>query len=83
MLKTKNLLRGTAKSVPAQTGPSEDGRTEELLSFKQLAEKLDCSVSYLKKLRNKKIISPEISFSRFIRFRLSAVIEALQRRSFL
>jgi hypothetical protein len=60
-----------------------EGRTEELLSFKQLAEKLDCSVSYLKKLKRQKVIFPEINFCRFIRFRLSAVIEALQRRSCL
>lgn len=54
---------------------------EKLLSAKELAEKLGCSLSYIKKLRKERKIQPEISFFRFVRYRLSAVVSALKRRN--
>ncbi len=56
---------------------------EDLLSPSELAKKLKCSISYIKKLRRMKVIHPAISRPRFVRYRLSEVIVALQKRSLL
>lgn len=56
---------------------------EEILSAKQLADRLGCSLSYVKKLRKQKKIHPEIKLGRFVRYNLRTVIEALQKRSLL
>lgn len=60
-----------------------DNQIECNLSAKQLADKLGCSLSYIKKLRAKKVIIPEIKLGRFVRYSLKAVRESLQKRSLL
>ncbi len=60
-----------------------DNQIEDLLSAKQLADMLKCSLSYIKKLRKLKVIQPEIKLGRFVRYNLNAVRNSLQKRSLL
>lgn len=53
---------------------------ENLISKKTLAQKLECSVSYVNKLMKQKII-PYIKAGRAVRFKYSEVVATLQKRS--
>lgn len=68
---TKNL---TSKEI-------FENQIEQLLTISELATKLQCSKSYIKKLRAKGVITPNISMTRFVRYKLSDVLVALQKRS--
>lgn len=52
---------------------------EALLTTKQLANILGCSVSYIKKLKSTHRIHPEVSFPKFIRYKYSSVVAALKK----
>ena len=56
-----------------------ENQIEPMLSIKELAKKLDCSVSYIKKLKSQGRIYPEISYKRFVRFKFSTVVASLKK----
>ena len=58
-------------------------KEEVLLTIKELAGKLGCSISYIKKLKANGAILPVISMGRFVRYKFSEVVVALQKRSVL
>ncbi len=51
-----------------------------LVSAKQLAILLGCSVSYIKKLRSQGRIMPEVTLGRFIRYNYASVVASLKRK---
>lgn len=56
-----------------------DNQIESLLTIKELAKKLDCSISYIKKLKSQGKIYPEVSLKRFVRFKFSSVVASLKK----
>lgn len=52
---------------------------ETLLTTKQLANALGCSVSYVKKLKKTQRIYPEVNFPKFIRYKYSSVVASLKK----
>lgn len=58
----------------------ENLEEENLLSPDKLAAKLECSVSYIKKLKKLGIIIPEICLPKFVRYRYSSVVASLKRK---
>jgi DNA-directed RNA polymerase specialized sigma24 family protein len=54
--------------------------TDQLLSPKELAVKLGCSLSYIKKLKRLGYIFPEISFHRYVRYNYTSVVTSLKKR---
>lgn len=58
----------------------ENRKEEVLLSAKQLATRLGCSISYIKKLKREGKIFPEISFPRYVRYSYDSVVASLKRR---
>lgn len=74
----KNRVRlGTSKSVLFEN------QKDMMLSTSALANALNCSISYIKRLRARGIITPTVSFPRYVRFNYSDVVVALQKRSLL
>ena len=56
-----------------------ENQIEPMLSIKELAKKLDCSISYIKKLKSQGKIYPEVSLKRFVRFKFSSVVASLKK----
>ena len=82
----QNVSIGESLSKPKSTLNNTsifDNKLEDLLSISQLAKKLNCSVSYVKKLRQASTILPCVCFGRFVRFKFSDVLAALEKRSLL
>lgn len=52
---------------------------EKMLSPKELANKLGCSLSYIKKLRKLGRIIPEINYPKFVRYRYTSVVASLRK----
>lgn len=77
VLKMKSALNGGGLPQAAES------EQETLLSAKELAKKLGCSESYIKKLRRLKKIFPSICLPKFVRYDFKSVIAALQNRSVL
>lgn len=77
----KNFLN--QKPLSNIQGQLIDNQKEKILSAKQLAERLGCSLSYIKKLRKQGKIHPAINLGRFVRYNFKTVLEALQKRSLL
>ena len=77
---TENISSDTQQTLFFENRKDE---SESLVSTKELAKKLTCSESYVKKLKAKNIIFPEIYFGRFIRYRFSTVVTSLKKRGLM
>lgn len=77
-------MKGLSKPLGSPTNNPEkifENKIEDmLLSAKQLASRLSCSVSYIKKLKREGKIIPEICFPRYVRYNYSSVVASLKRR---
>lgn len=76
----KDLSTPSCRAITPEPKFFENQTTEPLLSTKDLAKKLNCSVSYVKKLKQQGKIHPCVSLNRFIRYRYSVVVASLQKR---
>lgn len=77
-MKTNHLQLGVTDNTKSPEF-FDNQTTEPLITAKELAEKLDCSVSYIKKLKKQGKIYPCVSFNRFIRYRYSLVVASLKK----
>lgn len=57
-----------------------DNQKDVLLTAKQLAAKLSCSVSYIKKLRAQGVIQPAVKVGRYVRYKYDCVVASLKRK---
>ena len=76
-------LNNTTNNNMTTSPLSENKIDGELVTAKELAGRLGCSLSYVKKLKAKGIIVPAISFGRFVRYKVTQVVVALEKRSLL
>lgn len=72
-------LHNTTQTNKSMADQIFENKIEPVLSTKELAKKLDCSVSYIKKLKSQGRIQPEISYKRFVRFKFSSVVASLKK----
>lgn len=80
---SKTLNPSSVKHTDSKSNEIFENQIEQLLTISELASRLQCSKSYIKKLRANGVITPAISMARFVRYKLSDVLVALQRRSLI